>query len=170
MGLPDRAVQGRAGPALALAHRLTRDQGRVIEDSRRRIGGMEARVPVRERLRFPVRLMRPRQVRVARPLVEFHVLDEASSMGVLTEGAPIVVLFGGGLALGGGRAATSVHDLAVGRNRKFGHAGCLVLRGLVQGLPVVQAVDQLRVIHELLLHRKACRVVHRAVRVAQAVP
>ena len=117
-----------------------------------------------------MRLMRSCQVRVTSTLVEFHVLDEASSMGVLTEGAPIVVLFGGGLALGGGRAATTVHDLAVGRNGKFGHCSCLVLRSLVQGLPVVQAVDQLWVIHELLLHRKACCVVHRAVRVAQAVP
>lgn len=168
MALSNSAVQGGARAALGLPHRLTRDQGGVIEHARSRIGGVEARISVRERRGLSVCLVRSCQVRVTSTL-EFHVLLEARAVRILTEGAPIIVLLGGSLTLGCSSAATAMHDLAVGCNRKFANYRSLALRSLVQGLPVVQSFHELWVIHELLLHRNALSVVHRTISVTQAV-
>ena len=140
----------------------------MIEHASSGISCVEARISVRQRRGLPVRLMRPCQVRVTSTL-EFHVLLEAGPVRVLTQGATIVVLFGGSLTLGWSSAATTMNDLAVGCNRKFANYRSLVLRSLVQGLPVVQSFHELWVIHELLLHRNALSVVHRTIRVTQAV-
>ena len=101
-----------------------------------------------------MRLMRSCQVRVTSALVEFHVFYEATS---------IVVFLGGSLSFGRRSAATVMHDLAVGCDREFTDDRALVLRGIMQWLPVMQPIDKLGVIHELLLHREAGAIVHSAV-------
>lgn len=79
MALSNSAVQGGAQAALGLPHCLTRDQGGMIEHARCGIGGVEARISVRERRGLSVRLVRSCQVRVTSTL-EFHVLLEARAV------------------------------------------------------------------------------------------